>query len=52
MFFAIKKPRKKTVLVTDNEPSLPNEKELNHAEVKVIFLPRTAPHCVWTKGSV
>jgi hypothetical protein len=50
----IKNLERKVILVIYNASSFPNEKELHHGEVKVIFLPRNAPHFVnvWTKVSL
>jgi len=39
VLFTIKNLERKVILVIDNAPSFPNEKELHHGEVKVIFLP-------------
>jgi len=53
-FLQQKNLERKVILVIDNASSFPNEKELHHGEVKVIFLPRNALHFVnvWTKVSL
>jgi hypothetical protein len=53
-FLQLKNLERKVVPVIDSASSFPNEKDLHHGKVKVIFLPRNAPHFVnvWTKVSL